>query len=61
MSNVHAFTSNLKNSKEFTQNLSNIELGLIKSRKINTTQVADFTITADVDHPNPDKPTPGKK
>jgi Tfp pilus assembly protein PilN len=52
MTNVHAFTSNLNNNKEFTENLSNIELGLIKSRKVSATQVADFTITADVEQGN---------
>ena len=48
MSSVHAFSSNLRNDPSFSGNLNNTELGLIKSRKINTTQVADFTITADV-------------
>ena len=54
MSNVHAFTASLKSSPGFTQNLSNIELGLIKSRKVNTTQIADFTISADVQQSVPD-------
>jgi|SRR3989338_5090658 len=48
MSTVHSFTANLKNEQGFNDSLSNIELGLIKSRKINTTPIADFTITADV-------------
>ena len=54
MSSVHAFTSNLKNQSGFTDYLTNIELGLIKSRKINTTQIADFTITADVQQVRPE-------
>lgn len=61
MSNVHAFTSNFKGDKNFTNNLSNIELGLIKTRKVNATQIADFTITADVDQGKPENLPPGKK
>ncbi|MDP2653799.1 MAG: PilN domain-containing protein [Candidatus Omnitrophota bacterium] len=48
MTNVHAFMSNLKNSAEFMKSVSSIELGLIKSRKINATSVADFTVTAEM-------------
>lgn len=61
MSNVHAFTSNLKNSHDFVENLSNIELGLIKTRKINATQVADFTISADVEQADPETDNNNKK
>ncbi len=42
---VHSFTSKLKNSRRFMSNIKNIELGLIKSRKINNTQLADFHIS----------------
>lgn len=48
MINVHNFTSNLKNFKSFADRFSNIELELIKSRKIAATQIADFTIRADL-------------
>ena len=55
MSNVHTFTASLKNASGFNEYLTNIELGLIKSRKINTTQIADFTITADLPQSPSDK------
>jgi len=61
MSNVHNFTSSLKNDPLFNKNLGNVELGLIKSRKINTTQVADFTISADINDSQNAAQPPGKK
>jgi Tfp pilus assembly protein PilN len=60
MSSVHTFTANLKNQPGFTENLGIVELGLIKSRKINTTQIADFTITADVPSAQPPAKTEKK-
>ena len=48
MINVHKFTSSLKESEDFMKDFSNIELELIKSRKINVTQTADFIIKADL-------------
>jgi Tfp pilus assembly protein PilN len=46
MINVHSLTSNLKNHNDFAGHFRSIELGLIKTRKIIGTVVADFTITA---------------
>lgn len=48
MINVHNFTSNLKADQVFMTSFSNLELGLIKSRTINQTPIADFTIRADI-------------
>jgi len=48
MINVHNFTSNLKNSEVFMASFRDLELGLIKSREINVTPIADFTIRADL-------------
>ena len=44
MVHVHNFTSNLKNLKNFRSYFNDIELELIKTRKVNVTQIADFTI-----------------
>ncbi len=48
MINVHNFTSNLKASEAFMNDFRELELGLIKSRNVNLTPVADFTIRADL-------------
>jgi len=48
MIHVHNYTSNLKASEAFMSDFAELELGLIKSRKINLTPVADFTIRADL-------------
>lgn len=48
MLNVHTFTANLKASEAFLAPFSNLELGMIKSRQINVTPVADFTIRVDL-------------
>ena len=48
MINVHTFIADLKKDTEFAQYFNNIELNLIKSRKINETQIADFIIKADL-------------
>ncbi len=45
---IHNFTENLSNSKDFMLGLRNIETGLIKSRDIQTTPVADFSISAQI-------------
>ena len=48
MSSVGAFTTNLKIQKQFMSNLKNIEVGPLKRRKIQTAEIADFSITAKV-------------
>lgn len=48
MINVHAFTTALKEDKEFMAFFSDLELGIIKSRMVGQTPVADFTIRADL-------------
>lgn len=48
MISVHHFASQLKGNKIVLEHFSDVELGLIKSRKVNITQVADFTIIADL-------------
>ncbi len=48
---VHNFTENLGRSESFMKGLKNIETGLIKSRNINATPVADFSISAELDGP----------
>mgnify|MGYP001589458327 CR=1 FL=1 len=48
MSDVHSFTANLKSSKKFMTDFSNIEVGLIKTRTIESLPVAEFTIKADL-------------
>lgn len=48
MTQVHKFTSNLKGSREFSVDFKAIELGLIKTRDVSMTPLADFTITADI-------------
>jgi len=48
MIDVHNFTANLKKSEAFMKNVDNVELGLIKSRRINETSVADFTIITEL-------------
>lgn len=48
MISVHKFTSNLKNHEGFKEYFSNVELELIKSRRINMTSIADFTIRGDL-------------
>lgn len=48
MISVHTFIGDLKKNKDFAQDFSNIELNLIKTRKINETQIADFIIKADL-------------
>lgn len=45
---VHNYTSQLKEDEAFAVSFKNMELGLIRSRKINGTPVADFTITAEL-------------
>ena len=46
MINIHSFTNELQKQQQFMQDIQSIELGLIKTRKLNNTQVNDFTITA---------------
>jgi Tfp pilus assembly protein PilN len=48
MINVHNFTNNLKADGDFMASFNDLELGLIKSRMIGQTPVADFTIRADL-------------
>jgi len=48
MGSVGAFTTNLKTEKQFLGNLKNIEVGPLQRRKIQTTEIADFSITAKV-------------
>lgn len=48
MINVHNFTTNLKADKEFMSSFSDLELGIIKSRMVGQTPIADFTIRADL-------------
>lgn len=48
MINVHNFTSELKQDDSFMDHFQDIDLGLIKSRKVDGTQVADFTLTAEL-------------
>jgi len=45
---IHNFTENLNQCEPFMQGLKNIETGLIKSRTIQTTPVADFSINAEL-------------
>lgn len=55
MINIHSFTNQLKNQKDFMYNIRTMELGMIKTRKINTTQINDFTITATLKEDNAKK------
>ena len=48
MISVHSFNTSLKNSAAFMKDFSEIELEYIKSRTINGTPVADFTIRVDL-------------
>ena len=48
MISVHDFTAKLKEKQGFAESFLNLELGLIKRRKVNTTPLADFTIKADL-------------
>jgi Tfp pilus assembly protein PilN len=55
MINVHKFLSNLKKNKSFGQDFSDVDLGVIKSREIENTPVADFTIILDLKKPKETK------
>jgi len=46
---IHNFTENLSKSADFMLGLRNVETGLIKSRNIASTPVADFSISAELD------------
>ncbi len=48
MIEVNNFISKLKSNAVFAGNFTKIEPGTIKTRKVNNTPVADFTITANV-------------
>lgn len=48
MGNVHSFVANLKESSQFLNKLSNLELGSINTRSVNKTDIADFVIKANV-------------
>ena len=48
MSNVHEFAASLKKNKGFGEYLSDLELGSIQRRAIKTVEVADFSMTANV-------------
>jgi Tfp pilus assembly protein PilN len=48
MSNVHAFTSALKNEKKFLESFSDLELGSIQRRNIQNLEVVDFLITTKI-------------
>ena len=48
MINVHEFTSNLKNNRNFLNEFSGIDLGSIQRRNIKKLDIADFTITAKI-------------
>jgi len=45
---IHNLTENLSNSDAFMQGLQNIETGLIKSRTLQVTPIADFSISAEL-------------
>ena len=51
MINVHDFASNLKNQKNFSVYLSDLEVGSIQRRTIKNVEVADFSISANVQRP----------
>jgi len=46
MINVHGFTSNLKNDKEFLEDFHELELGSIQRRRIQNVEIADFLLTS---------------
>ncbi|MFA5089262.1 MAG: PilN domain-containing protein [Candidatus Omnitrophota bacterium] len=46
MINVHRFASNLNGQGEFLNKLADLEVGSIQRRKINNTEIADFSIKA---------------
>ncbi|MCA9401761.1 MAG: PilN domain-containing protein, partial [Candidatus Omnitrophica bacterium] len=46
---VHSFTSNLKKNEYFMEQFKNLEQGAIQRRKVNTTEIADFLITAELE------------
>ncbi len=48
ISSVHDFAASLKKNKNFGGYLSNLELGSIQRRTIKTVEVADFSMTANV-------------
>lgn len=48
ISNVHDFAASLKKNKDFGDYLSNLELGSIQRRAIKTVEIADFSMTANV-------------
>jgi Tfp pilus assembly protein PilN len=48
MTNVHTFTSALKNEKKFLESFSDLELGSIQRRKIQNLEVVDFLITTKI-------------
>ena len=48
MGSVGSLTSNLKSQERFVSGLENIEVGPLQRRKIQTTEIADFSITAKV-------------
>ncbi len=48
MISVHSFNTSLKNNEDFMADFKEIELEYIKSRTINGTPVADFTIRVDL-------------
>mgnify|MGYP001615804926 CR=1 FL=1 len=48
MGSVGSLTSNLKSKERFVSGLENIEVGPLQRRKIQTTEIADFSITAKV-------------
>lgn len=48
MMEVHEFASKLKSDKDFLINLSEIEVGSIKRRNINKTEVSDFLLMSEI-------------
>ena len=50
MINVHKLTSKLKENKDFLSEFNRLELDSIQRRKINTMEIADFLIEAEVRH-----------
>ncbi len=48
MGSVGSLATNLKSQKQFLNGLNNVEVGPLQRRKIQTTEIADFSITAKV-------------
>lgn len=51
MTSVHSFMASLKANKDFSKNLSDLELGSIQRKKIKELDIVDFVITAKLDMP----------